>query len=136
MQKENTFKGKKERIPTGKKSFLNASFREESLCPCGPSRTPEAWSPQHSGRELGLLQEKRRKAPLTRSGGSPGGGHGHPLQYSCLENPMDRGAWGATVCGSQRVRQLNNFHFSTSHRRFLPTEFRFTDPGQPGRYEW
>ena len=27
----------------------------------------------------------------------PGGGHGLPLQYSCLENPMDRGAWRATV---------------------------------------
>ena len=27
----------------------------------------------------------------------PGGGHGNPLQYSCLENPMDRGAWRATV---------------------------------------
>ena len=27
----------------------------------------------------------------------PGGGHGNPLQYSCLENPMDRGAWWATV---------------------------------------
>ena len=30
---------------------------------------------------------------------SPGGGHGNPLQYSCLENPMDRRAWGATVQG-------------------------------------
>ena len=30
-------------------------------------------------------------------GRSPGGGHGNPLQYSCLENPMDRGAWLATV---------------------------------------
>ena len=29
-------------------------------------------------------------------GGSPGGEHGNPLQYSCLENPMDRGAWQAT----------------------------------------
>ena len=28
---------------------------------------------------------------------SPGGGHGNPLQYSCLENPMDRAAWWATV---------------------------------------
>ena len=28
---------------------------------------------------------------------SPGGGHSNPLQYSCLENPMDRGAWWATV---------------------------------------
>ena len=30
-------------------------------------------------------------------GGSPGGGPGNPLQCSCLENPMDRGAWQATV---------------------------------------
>ena len=30
-------------------------------------------------------------------GRSPGGGHGNPLQYSCLENPMDRGAWRGTV---------------------------------------
>ena len=29
--------------------------------------------------------------------GSPGEGNGNPLQYSCLENPMDRGAWWATV---------------------------------------
>ena len=32
-------------------------------------------------------------------GKSPGGGHDNPLQYSCLENPMDRGAWWATVPG-------------------------------------
>ena len=31
------------------------------------------------------------------SGRSPGEGHDNPLQYSCLENPMDRGAWWATV---------------------------------------
>ena len=31
------------------------------------------------------------------SGRSPGGGHGNPLQHSCLENPMNRGAWGAMV---------------------------------------
>ena len=34
---------------------------------------------------------------ITESGRSPGGGHGNPLQYSCLENPMDRGTWWATV---------------------------------------
>ena len=38
-------------------------------------------------------------------GRSPGGGHSDPLQYSCLENPMDRGAWRATVQRSQKVRQ-------------------------------
>ena len=32
-------------------------------------------------------------------GRSLGGGHGNPLQYSCLENPMDRGSWRATVNG-------------------------------------
>ena len=33
------------------------------------------------------------------SGRSPGEGSGNSLQYSCLGNPPDRGAWGATVCG-------------------------------------
>ena len=35
------------------------------------------------------------------SGRSPGEGNGNPLQYPCLENPMDGGAWWATVHGSQ-----------------------------------
>ena len=34
---------------------------------------------------------------IPESGRSPGGGNGNPLLYSCLENPMDRGAWGATA---------------------------------------
>ena len=38
------------------------------------------------------------------SGRSPGEGNGSPLQYSCLENPMDRGAWRATV---QEVAELD-----------------------------
>ena len=38
------------------------------------------------------------------SGRSPGGGHGNPLQYSCMENPMDRGAWWATVHRVSRSR--------------------------------
>jgi len=35
---------------------------------------------------------------------SPGGGHGNPLQYSCLKNPMDRGAWWATVHRVEKSR--------------------------------
>ena len=35
----------------------------------------------------------RDAVSIPGSGRSPGGGHGNPLQYSCLENPMDRGAW-------------------------------------------
>ena len=40
---------------------------------------------------------------ISGSGRSPGEGNGDPLWYSCLENPMDRGAWRATVHGSHRV---------------------------------
>ena len=42
---------------------------------------------------------KRDMGPIPGSRISPGGGHGNPLQYSCLENLMDRGAWWATVHG-------------------------------------
>jgi len=42
-------------------------------------------------------------------GRSHGGGHGNPLQYFCLENPTDRGAWWATVHGiSKSWTQLSN----------------------------
>ena len=41
---------------------------------------------------------------LPELGSSPGEGNGHLLQYSCLKNPMDRGAWWAAAHGSQRVR--------------------------------
>ena len=43
--------------------------------------------------------DKRDVGSVPGSGRSPGGGHGSPLQYSCLENPMDSGAWWATVHG-------------------------------------
>ena len=43
-------------------------------------------------------------------GRSPGGGHGNPPQFSCLENPMDRGAWRATVHGVSKSRtRLSDF---------------------------
>ena len=40
---------------------------------------------------------------IPRSRGAPKGGNGNSLQYSCLKNPMDRGAWWATVHGVARV---------------------------------
>ena len=46
--------------------------------------------------------------PIPWSGRSPGGGTGSPLQCSCLENPMDRGAWQATVHGSQSQTRLSD----------------------------
>ena len=43
------------------------------------------------------------------SGRSPGEENGYPLQYACLENPMDRGAWWATARGvSQSQKQLSD----------------------------
>ena len=50
------------------------------------------------------------------SGRSPEEGIGYPLQYSCLENSMDRGAWRATVHGVAKSRtQLSNFHSLHGH---------------------
>ena len=41
---------------------------------------------------------------ISGSGRTPGEGNGYPLQYSCLGNPMDRGAWQATVHGVTKSR--------------------------------
>ena len=43
--------------------------------------------------------DMRDTSLIPGSGRSPGGGHGNPLQYGCLENPMDRGDWQAAVHG-------------------------------------
>ena len=45
----------------------------------------------------------RDAGSIPRPGKSPGGGHDNPLQYSCLENPMDRRAWWATINGITRI---------------------------------
>ena len=56
----------------------------------------------------------RDPGSIPGSGRSPGGGHDNPLQYSCLENPMDRGAWQATVHlvskSRTRLKQLSACH--------------------------
>ena len=50
---------------------------------------------------------------IPRSGRSPGEGNGNPLQYSCLENSMDGGAWWATVHGVAKSRtRLIDFTFT------------------------
>ena len=48
---------------------------------------------------LANVGDLRDASLISGSGRSPGGGHGNPLQYSCLENPMDRGAWKVAVHG-------------------------------------
>ena len=50
---------------------------------------------------------------IPESGRSPGEGNGNPLQYSCLDNSMDEGAWWATVHGfAKSWTQLSNFTHS------------------------
>ena len=50
------------------------------------------------------------------SGISPGGGNGNPLQYSCLENPKDRGTWWATIHGVAKLdmTELARIHICTA----------------------
>ena len=60
----------------------------------------------------------KREDPLEK-GRSPGGGNGYPLQYSDLENSMDRGAWQAIIHGvSKSQTRLNNFHSLTHSFKF------------------
>ena len=49
------------------------------------------------GNPVASAEAQRDSGSIPGSGRSPGEGHGNPLQYSCLENPMDKGAWKATV---------------------------------------
>ena len=46
--------------------------------------------------------------PLRGANGSPGEGNGNPLQYSCLENSVDRGAWGAVLHGVAELEVTEN----------------------------
>ena len=69
----------------------------------------------HVGQYVGILIFQLHSA-------SYGEGNGTPLQYSCLENPMDGGAWWATVHGVAKSRtQLNDFTF-TFHFHALEKE--------------
>ena len=68
----------------------NTQFRGYSGFPSGSESKASA----RNAEDLGFIPWLGR---------SPGEGNGNPLQYSCLENPMDRGAWQATVHGLQRV---------------------------------
>ena len=75
----------------------------EHDCPGGSRGEESAWN----AGAPGTIPGSRR---------SPGGGNGNPLQYSCLENSMDRGAWQATVHGvSKSQTWLSDWHFITQY---------------------
>ena len=78
-----------------------------------------------SGKEFACNAGDPGSVPV--SGSSPGEKKGNPLQYSCLENPMDRGAWWATVHGVaksrtrlNRLRMHANIHMNRKRAALVP----------------
>ena len=59
---------------------------------------------------------------------SPGGGHGNPLQYPCLENPMDRGAWRATVHGCRKESGMIEHTHTGSNRALTQSLHLISEP--------
>ena len=91
-------------------------------------------------------EDVREAGSIPWSGRSPGGGNGNPLQYFCLENPMDRGAWRATVRSitksQTQLKQLsthaekspaNVLHVCYSGVRTYVDPFTYEDPNQAVR---
>ena len=91
------------------RSSCKIQTRKEGVCPLLPHHLHPVFCPFLTLTAVykGLPRRLSRKesacvvgdagdvGSIPGSGRSPGGGHGHPLWYSCLENPMDRGAWRA-----------------------------------------
>ena len=79
-----------------------------------PSGLPDGSDGKESASNVGDL------GSIPELGRSPGEGNGDPLQYSCLENFMDRGAWGATVHRVAKSRtRLSDFHFHSGEESIV-----------------
>ena len=72
-----------------------------------------------SGKEAATAVDIRDLGLIPGSGRLPGEGNGNPLQYSCLENPMDRGAWWVTVHGVAKSQTWLKWLFT--HPRAAPS---------------
>ena len=88
-------------------SDTNALLGRKIMCMCASCMgLPGGSDVKESARDSG------DRGSIPGSGRSPGEGNGNPLQYSCLGNPMDRGAWRATVHGvAKSWTRLSNLHF-------------------------
>ena len=108
-------------------SGLTSGREKQSVCVCACSVTFN-----FSVTPMDLVAQRVKRLPAMQetrfnpgSGRSPEEGSGNPLQYSCLENPVDRGAWWAAVhrvAKSQtRVTSLSLFTFIHWRRKWQPT---------------
>ena len=87
-------------VPAPKHEFrggISGKRTGHHLCVQDGGESPVAQTVQNSPANAGA------PASVSGSGRPPGEGHGYPLQYPCLENSTDRGAWWATSMGSKRV---------------------------------
>ena len=96
--------------------MIDIHYEQITLCKSAHCRSPSI---------PGFLMAKKEKetacnvgdpGSIPGLGKSPGEGHGNPLQYSCLENPMDRGAWWSTVRGvTKSWTQLSDFSYKNQN---------------------
>ena len=77
------------------------------------------WSSGKKKKKKNLPANAGETGLIPGSGRSPGGGDGNPLQYSHLGNPMDRGAWRATV---PRLAESDTTEWVSTHTLYLPLE--------------
>ena len=80
--------------------FISTKFKKRLIEPVTMLNSEKAKTNSLVSALKGLprwLRQCRNAGLILGSGRSPGGANGNPLQYSCLRNPMDRGAWQATV---------------------------------------
>ena len=86
---------------------------------------PKSWSSQIAlvvKNPSANAGEARDTVSIPGSGRSPGEGNGNPLQYSCLENSMDRRTWQATV---HRVAKSQTRLSTHTHSKMIPSVFKF-----------
>ena len=105
--------------------FLITQFKHYLLCNTFPHLTelkpPHLLLcqsiPHSAASQVALLVKKKKKNLPANTGKTPWGGHGNSLQYSCLENPMNRVAWWTMihrVAKSQTQLKLHSTHVHTS----------------------
>ena len=101
----------------------NLLFKKLLICKCIPInqiRVPQWLSSKHSACNV---EAPGDKGSIPGMGSSLGEGHGNPFQYSCLENPMDGGAWWAAVYGKTKSRtRLKQLNTHTNHIKKMKNE--------------